>query len=115
MERRGVGTPRPIAPPGGSQSAGTRSLQPLPLAFLPFVPLSIKFGQGFGRDSLVTAPPGHKRLQVGRRVALEPFLEGAHSVIVSRGATLGQARGALPAAATHATAGAGAASICRFS
>ena len=67
-----------------SQSAGTRSLQPLPLAFLPFVPLSIKFGQDVGRDSLVTAPPSHKRLQVGRRVGLEPFLEGAHSIIVSR-------------------------------
>jgi hypothetical protein len=67
-----------------SQSAGTRSLQPLPLAFLPFVPLSIKFGQDVGRDSLVTAPPSHKRLQVGRRVGLEPFLEGAHSIIVTR-------------------------------
>ena len=77
---------RLIAPLGGlsSQSAGTRSLQPLPLAFLPFVPLSIKFGQDVGRDPLVTAPAGHKRLQVGRRVGLEPFLEGAHSTIVSR-------------------------------
>ena len=76
---------RLIAPLGGlsSQSAGTRSLQPLPLAFLPFVPLSIKFGQDVGRDPLVTAPPGHKRLQVGRRVGLEPFFERAHSTIVS--------------------------------
>src|SRR5262249_27160246 len=67
-----------------SQSAGTRSLQPLPLAFLPFVPLSTKFGQDAGWDSPVTAPPSHKRLQVWRRVGLDPFLEGAHSIIVSR-------------------------------